>query len=363
MRRSNNDGAATLGSDERHLARLAPCTRDYFKALVDAGRCAKGVCLPATLLPIPSWKYQAELVGEFGTGTNGVGWILVDLQQFATSAAASVWYTSATYTGTVATGLAKSGTGITAAVCNSPNASAISITNTVRLVAMSITVEPTTPGLNRGGSLTGWVEPSHQDLAAGGATVASIIAAPASTFMGYGVNAVRFLHNAGPPVTPVELEFQDTIVAKAALVVAVVSTSAQTLHYHVSAHYEAVQTAGAFVRTVSHVDPAGAGAVTAAVNNAIQTNSRDPHNSRPWYVRALRMVGDAVSMVLPTAGPIIRAAAPVVGTVVRGLVANRAGPRPVQQQAQRRRIAQNAQSSTNRRLQRALPESRSGRRQ
>lgn len=327
---------------------------------MDATRCEAGVCLPATLLPLPSWKYQVMSVFDFQTSTaTGVGWAMIDIRTAATTAANSIYYTVAGYLGGSGTGFAKSGTGINAATMMSPNTLAITNINEVRLVAISMVIEPTTPGLNRGGSLFGFTEPNHQDIVTGLFTPNTVLSAPSCTFQGFGTETVRFLVNSGPPVNPAELEFTSSAGPVTCMVAVAISSAPQSFHVKVVGHYEAIQVTASPTRTISHADPAGAGAVGSAVANAIHGSGQDPHGSRPFIQRAINFLGQAVAVALPAVGQAIRAAAPVAGMVVRAITQRprtgipRAPPMPP------RRIG--TQSNTNRRLQRALPASRTGR--
>lgn len=163
------------------MAHLSPCARKYCAARTDPwSELAKEACIPDNLL-LPSQKVSTRARGFFATGTNNVGWIVMDPWAMlvkdpglgiTTSGfpimATNALYSDTSYSWTVA------GSALTPGVVtfgsDSPYANGIflpappAVPPTFRLVGAGIRVRYTGTAFNRGGRITAYRDPFNGDL-------------------------------------------------------------------------------------------------------------------------------------------------------------------------------------------------------
>lgn len=286
---------------------IHPCTKNYADALIDPFGPVKDkeVCLPATLMPLPSWKYTTRCVINWSTGTASCGWVLIQPGQSYTSNGSCFRATNNSYTGTPATPYALVGTGIFNATVNSPY-SGVQASNAsrVRLVTWGSKTMCTTAGLNRGGRIIGVHSPVHGNL---NATVPSVSDSSMSMCMeAFGTGELDFRFYGGGPVDPTELEFQQDDGASPGSVLnnytaAIWATSSvfQTFTTEFIFYWETIPvipTSGgqaSSALTMSHADPGPSATAGAIVASQIMDNpGHFPHGGK-FMQRVRAMVSAA----------------------------------------------------------------------
>lgn len=274
---------------------IHPCTKNYADALIDPFGPVKDkeVCLPATLMPLPSWKYTTRTVINWATGPGGMGFVLVQPGASYTSNGSCFRATNNTYPGTPATAYALSGTGFFNPTVNSPYGGVQgSNASRVRLVTWGSKTMCTTAGLNRGGRIIGVHSPVHGNLVA---TVPSLSDSAMSMCMeGFGTGELDFRFNGGGPVDPTELEFQQddgaspgSVLLNYTSAIWATSSTLQTFTSEFIFYWETIPVLASSggqastALTMSHADPGPSATAGAIVASQIMDNpGHMPHGGK-----------------------------------------------------------------------------------
>lgn len=260
---------------------VPPCTLHYAEAMVDPFGPVSGldVCLPSTLLPLPTRKFTTKAMITWETGTNGVGFLAVKPGTSWTLGVNSIRATDATYAGTVGSYVAFSGAGTTGFPMTSIYATALSTNVLVRLVAFGTRTRVVTPGLNRGGVLTGYQSANRGDMSSTGTaamTLGLMKSQGAAAVKAFGTETSRFDYHLSGPSQPDHLELLNSnsnVLDNIALALVCESSEPQKLITEMIAYWELIDLASSSDRTLSHSDPAHAGSVVAAVSSAVLNNA------------------------------------------------------------------------------------------
>lgn len=280
-----------------------PCSRDYADALIDPFGASKDkeICLPATLLPLPSQKFKTRAIVNWKTSsTTFVGWLICAPQMTWTtdsSGSAPIHFTNDLYLGNVGTNFALSGTGIGGAFPQGPIGRPFGKNAKVRLVTFGSKTMCTTPGLNRGGKLGGVVNALHADLT--GSAPTQLDNDQASCMRGFGTGELDFRVSGGGPVSPDELEFQwgdgsapDSSILNSYFAIWCSSTVAQSFTTEMIFYWEIIGVNSATAPFLSgelsqsHSDPGPSGSANAAVASVLTNNPSHEDHGRPWMARA-----------------------------------------------------------------------------
>lgn len=337
---------------------IHPCTKEYASALVDPFSMKdREVCLPATLLPLPSWKFTSRAVVNWAIGTGGCGYCLVVPGQTHTTASFPIAFTNNTYAGVPTTTFSTvAGAGVALAKVNSPYTSATGNAR-IRLVTCGSRTISTTPGMNRGGRICAVANPTHNTLSGG--NPAAFDVSPAMVMEGFGTSELDFRFNFGGPVDPTELEFQSddgsapgSLLGSWSMAIYGFSSSVQTLTTELIFYWEVIPVAATSSGTVpissvtiSAADPGPAGSALAVVANAVFNNPEHQPHGKSWQARAKQMIQTAwqgfqhpvtqnvvrslIATAIRTAGVVGSAYAGPAAAMAGQLVASRVSPKAI----------------------------------
>ena len=268
-----------------------PCSRDFAKALVSPGDyTGDPLCLPSTLLPLPSWKFKSTAQVTFQVPAGGWGHCVLDPQytfgNITAFANRPIIVTGAGFGGSsiVPTG---STTGCTALEVRSPSSVGTRGPNfTTRLVTWGACAQNTTPLLNRGGSVLCYSDPNHTSISGYDALALTGNTSAAWTAVNGGAQNFGLL--GGGPVLEAELAFQEKDAAYTPYaVISATATTAQVYTVSLVFHWEVIATAGS-VRSPSHCDPGPSGSVVAAVQNLLENNPDHVNHGAPSFIAKLK---------------------------------------------------------------------------
>lgn len=288
---------------------MPECTALYAKAALEPFSpevIGKEVCLPSTLLPLPSRKFHTRATVDWATGTGKYGFLAVKPGGCWTSATQFVGYSEAGYTGTSSSYPAFSvAAGATAVVgVVSPMSAALGDSPRVRLVSMGTRTWVTTPGLNRGGTLWGVQAPDRQDMQSGGTWATSFsqsVVRDSTARLNFGTEKACLEYIAAGPANPEDLEFLNSnapYLANCWFYLAATSSAAQTFQTELIFHWEVIEINGT-AKTMSHSDPSHSGAVVSALSNAVINNPGHVNHGGKWLRDAWKEVKEGWRAVSP----------------------------------------------------------------
>jgi hypothetical protein len=286
-----------------------PCTQHYTEALLDPFGPVSGkeVCLPATLLPLPSLKFTTRLVVPWYTGTGGAGYLLFRPGRSWTSGQTCAYATIAgntVGTSTVTT-VTPDANGVAFSSRSPMTMSPAGLNPRVRLVTCGMKTICATPGLNRGGMIAGLVNTNHNSIA--GSTLAQVDVFPQVARKGFGTDALDFRLNFGGPVREDELAFSsptDTSLDTSCMMVFCVTSasSPQNFQTEIICYWEA--TGDLEGQTASEADPGPAGTAAAVVQSQIMNNKGNSPHSGKWLSETWSMVKSAWKQYAPSSSTV-----------------------------------------------------------
>lgn len=272
---------------------VADCSKDFAKVLVNPVEYdGKLPCMPATLLPLPTWKVRIIDRIVWSVGTGGAGWLILSPQRSLgtnVSGQKAIQYTTSSYAGTAGSGLTPGGAGTAEADFQVPFTldGSTYASYSARLVAIGTKTIVTTPGLNRGGKLYSYVHPDRADVTANSSN--NLIARMGVNTVGVGANSTEpFYSTHGGPRFPSDLDIGLMITSGTTWVpsgtapgwnhaIMMTSSEPQSLETELVGYWEVIKPSGATLNTVSHSEPGTAGAANSVVWDYLARNpSRDP---------------------------------------------------------------------------------------
>lgn len=260
------------------------CTRDFARALIDpVNYNGPDLCLPSTLLPLPSFKFRSTAQITVSNPPGGWGHIVVSPQSTYSATTSPILYTNNAYSGSsliptaVTTGVF--GTGVRSP--NTLNRPAVA----ARLVTWGMECRNVTALLNRGGAVLAYSHPEHVTLA--GANAADVPSNPSASYTAVHGGEQCFRLCGGGPVREEELSFQTTGTSVPYACFSFNGATEQTYTVTLVFHWELVTTAGAS-RTPSHADPGPSGSVLASVQNALENNPDHENHGAPSFFGKLK---------------------------------------------------------------------------
>jgi hypothetical protein len=247
---------------------LSPCVRDYAQALVDPfdGPLA---CVPSSYPPIPTFKTRVWARGTFSTGTQGVGFVLVNPYRIFANDGSGVCKSETTY--------AQSGfpvssgdVGVTIVNPNAPYSTAqISETNTgiqFRIVSVGARVWYVGSELNLQGEYFALRHPDNESLLS---ITSSLVLGFPSARRAVITNGRAPIDVTWIPMKPKDLEFNGTLtpgLSSLGILGTGPNGSANIFAYEVYGIVEYIGY-GVPARTPSSADPAGFAAVLTAAQS------------------------------------------------------------------------------------------------
>jgi len=293
------------------------CTKAFAKAVIDPFSDVENVCLPCTLLPLPSRKYVTRATVQWSTGTANIGLLLVAPQISWTSGTPSIWYSGATYAGTSASVVDSAAIGMTATAVVSPTSAALTAGTLVRLATFGTKTSVTTPGMNRGGTLFSDQSAERYSLTSTSLSrqIGQCFSDTAACRMPFGTGQQQ-MHTTGiGPSLPAHIDFtvsNDPNLNAPYFMIGCSSTAAQSMLTEFIFYWEVIDVLNPSGLTPSHAEPSFAGAVVASVNSVIAANPGGDHHRSPNFLQRFgKLLGDGWKAV----SPVVKAVAP---SLVRG---------------------------------------------
>lgn len=287
-----------------------PCTQHYTEALLDpfGPVSTKEVCLPATLLPLPSLKFTTRLVVPWYTGIGGAGYLLFRPGRSWTSGQTCAYATTAgnSVTAATVTTITADANGTTFSSRSPMTMSPTGQTNPrVRLVTCGMKTICATPGLNRGGMIAGLVNVNHNSIQ--GSTLAQVDVYPQVARKGFGTENLDFRLDYGGPMREEELTFSapdDVGLNPSSMMVYCVTSasSPQNFQTEIICYWEA--TGDLEGQTASEADPGPAGTAAAVVQSQIMNNKGNSPHSGKWLSDTWSMVKSAWKQYAPSSSTV-----------------------------------------------------------
>lgn len=349
------DGVNTSG--------IPSCTRAYAKAVVDPFSDVPDVCLPSTLLPLPSRKFITRATITWQTGTNNVGALIVVPQYTWTSGLACFYASGSTFPGTMSDVVNAAAVGITPSGAVAPMSNGLDTNILVRLCTFGSKTKATTPGMNRGGVMFSNGVGERLDLQASGLarTYQECFADTASVRVPFGTGDTSMGTTACGPTLPPHLDFTQSNTASlgsAYFMIGATSSAPQSFITEFVFYWEVIEQTNTSGLTPSHAEPSFSGAVVAAINSTVMANpGGESHRSAGFLSRVkglLKTGWDAVRPVVkavapsairaglnfvPGVGPALSAIAGAAGPMAMRVVQRAIQSRQPQGRPQQQRIA------------------------
>jgi len=308
-----------------NTAGVPSCTIGYAKAVMDPFADVPDVCMPSTLLPLPSRKYTTRATVQWSTGTGGVGGVCVQPQLTWTGGLPNIYASTSGFAGVPgsvvdATALGMSFLSVQAPTNNAPNNNILG-----RLATFGSRTKSVTPGMTRGGVMFSDIVAERTEIQVAGLarTWAQCFSDTAAIRVPFGTGDTRMDTTACGPALPAHLDFTPTdnpFMQTVYFMVGAFSSEPQSFITEFVFYWEIIEQLNPSGLTPSHAEPSYAGAVVSAINTVVLANpGGESHRSTGFLSRLKGLVKDgwdALRPVARVAAPLARAAlnfVPAVG--------------------------------------------------
>lgn len=306
--------------------RVPSCTQAYFRACTDPFLDVPDVCLPATLLPLPTRKFVTRTTVQWQTGSLNVGQLCILPQWTSSSANQSVYYSTGAFANSMATVINATAPGMGSVAVNSVMSNAPDPNVRVRLATWGVKTYPTTPGMTRGGTMFAYQSAQRSDLqvAGLGKSLQECFSDNAAVRVPFGTDNTTCTVIGNGPTLPVHLELvpsddssPSSTLPAAYAVVGCVSTESQSLTSDLIFYWEVVEVFNSSGLSPSHSETSFSGAVVAAVNSTISDNPAGADHKSKSFTSRLWAIAKAGFQAV---APVVRVLAPKIARTAMSFI-------------------------------------------